>query len=187
MIKNRDRSKWFGASDTSIIMGNWETKTFSLWWLEKCGIIKRDFTNIAMRTGSIYEHRILDVIGVICRDTQYKIRKYRLRVNLDGNTKNTIYEVKTHQNEKAFKLSKPYWQQAQVQMFATGKRRLKVVVYGLLEADYINFFSEIDTDRIEFVPVEYDENFIKNEYLPRLKTLAKCLKKGMFPRKEMIV
>jgi hypothetical protein len=38
MIKNQDRSKWFGASDTSMIMGNWQTKTFNDWWMVKLGI-----------------------------------------------------------------------------------------------------------------------------------------------------
>ena len=37
MIHNHDRSGWFGASDTSTIMGNWATETFRKWWLEKLG------------------------------------------------------------------------------------------------------------------------------------------------------
>jgi len=183
MIRSKDRSGWFGASDTSIIMRNWDTKTFCLWWLEKCGLRVNSFSNLAMKTGTSYEHKILDFLGIQSRDKQIKIRKYRLRVNLDGDTKDTVHEVKTHL--KGFKVSKAYWQQAQVERFATGK---KVVIdaYKLSEEDYFNYFNEIDGDRIQRIPIEYDKAFIQNEYLPRLKCLKRCLKKGLFPRKEMI-
>ena len=35
VISEQDRSGWFGASDTSYIMGNWNTKTFKNWWAKK--------------------------------------------------------------------------------------------------------------------------------------------------------
>ena len=38
MIADQDRSGWFGASDTSYVMGNWHTKTFKDWWLKKMGL-----------------------------------------------------------------------------------------------------------------------------------------------------
>jgi hypothetical protein len=63
---------------------------------------------------------------------------------------------------------------------------LFIVAYGLLESDYENFFNDIDGSRIERIPIEYDENFITVEYLPRLKCLANCLRKGIYPRKDMI-
>ena len=104
-----------------------------------------------------------------------------LRVNLDGNTNSCIYEVKTHKEEKEFKVSKQYWRQAQVEMYASGIHNLYIVAYALQENDYKNFFNEIDTDRIQKIKVDYDEDFIQNEYLPRLEILTKCLKEGVFP------
>lgn len=181
MISSQDRSKWFGASDTAIIMGNWETKTFCLWWLEKCGARKNTFTNLAMQTGTHYEHKILDFLGITSKDRQIKIRRYQLRVNLDGDTKETIYEVKTHSADKLFKVTKAYWQQAQVEMFAA-KRKLFIEAYALNPEDYENYFNGIDGDRLTRIEVPYDEDFIKTEYLPRLRYLKKCLKRGIFPR-----
>ena len=32
-----------------------------------------------------------------------------------------------------------------------------------------------------YAAYEYDENFIKEEYLPKLEILTNCLKKGVFP------
>jgi len=40
LIQNQDRSGYVGASDTSMVVGNWGTKTFENWWLEKLGIRK---------------------------------------------------------------------------------------------------------------------------------------------------
>ena len=51
MIHNHDRSGWFGASDTSTIMGNWETETFRKWWLEKLGLRENRFHTPAMSIG----------------------------------------------------------------------------------------------------------------------------------------
>lgn len=58
MIHNHDRSGWFGASDTSTIMGNWATETFRKWWLEKLGLRENRFHTPAMQAGTAYEHRI---------------------------------------------------------------------------------------------------------------------------------
>ena len=96
-----------------------------------------------------------------------------------------LYEIKTHNIEKEFKVSKQYWRQAQVEMYAYNTRNLYIVSYALKEKDYKNYFSEIDLDRVEFHKVEYDEDFINNEYIPKLKILMECLKKGTFPRKEV--
>lgn len=71
----------------------------------------------------------------------------RLRVNLDGNTNTCIYEVKTHKINKEFKVSKQYWRQAQVEMYASNIHKLYIVAYGLTENDYINYFNEIDKKR----------------------------------------
>ena len=100
MIKDHDRSGWFGASDTSTIMGNWNTKTFEQWWLVKLGLRVNNYTNVKMQTGSALEHRILDHLGITKRDRQIKIRPLRLRVNLDGEDRRLVHEVKTHGAER---------------------------------------------------------------------------------------
>ncbi|SHI23764.1 hypothetical protein SAMN02745823_03838 [Sporobacter termitidis DSM 10068] len=178
MIHNHDRSGWFGASDTNIIMSNWGTITFSRWWLEKLGLRRNTFTNRAMQSGTAYEHRILDYLGVKRRDRQIKIRRYRLRVNLDGEDK-IVHEVKTYSKEK-FKISAAYWQQSQAEMFVT-RKPLVIEAYRLMEADYANWFNPIDACRLSTHPIEYDPAWINAEYLPRLKYLAKCLKRKGWP------
>lgn len=186
MIADQDRSGWFGASDTATIMGNWNTKTFASWWMQKLGMNSSSFTNRAMNAGTYYEHAILDVIGAPRRDHQILLPDLLLRVNLDGDGPARIWEVKTHSAEKEFKVTKAYWQQVQVQTFAklTEEKVLPAATvnsYGLTENDYKNFFNDIDPERLKEHPVEYDPEFIK-AYLKRLEYLADCLKKGVFPR-----
>jgi hypothetical protein len=183
MIASQDRSYYIGASDTSFVVGNWETKTFEKWWLEKLGLNKNELKTEAMQAGTNYEHRILDALEIegLVKDKQIIID--RLRVNLDGNSPDCIYEVKTHSLEKEFKVSKQYWRQAQVEMYASEIRTLKIVTYSLNENDYKNFFNKIDKKRIQLIPVEYDEKFITKEYLPNLEILTRCLKEGVYPCK----
>ena len=182
MIANHDRSGWFGASDTNIIMGNWHTKTFAKWWLEKLGVVRNQYTNLYMIAGSHYEHRVLDAIGVAQKDRQIRIRRLRLRVNLDGETRGTIKEVKTYSGQK-FKVSTGYWRQAQVQMFAT-KKKLDIVAYKMEPEDFKNFYRPIELSRISVHSIAYDQKFIENEYLPRLLYLKKCLAKRQTPDPE---
>lgn len=178
MIADKDRSGFFGASDTHFIMGNWETKTFKKFWFEKLDLMQNDFTNKAMKTGTHYEHKILDFIKCLERDRQVIVPELLLRVNLDGSSAFEIFEVKTHKNE--FKLSKQYRQQVIVQMYATKIRQAYIVSYQLTEADYVNYFNEIDGARIHYHQIDYDEKFIQ-EYLKRLKYLVGCLKEGRMP------
>ena len=182
MIADNDRSGYFGASDTPYIIGNTETKSFEKWWLEKCGIHHNTFTNDAMCAGTHYEHRILEHIGVESMDKQIIIEELKLRVNLDGDMNRKIYEVKTYRHENGFKVPKKYVNQVNVQMFATGIRSADIVAYGLIDYDYRNYFNPIDDERLSFHPVEYDELWINNIYLPRLRYYAECLKKGVMPR-----
>ena len=84
MISDNDRSGFFGASDTSYIMGNWNTKTFKKWWMAKLGIDTSHYTSVAMNAGTYYEHGVLDVIGSPRKDHQIIIPEYKLRINLDG-------------------------------------------------------------------------------------------------------
>lgn len=181
MIQSQDRSYYIGASDTSMVVGNWTTKTFENWWLEKLGLNKNSFSTEATKAGNNYEHKILDSLDIETLHKDKQIIIDRLRVNLDGNTDTCIYEVKTHKSEKEFKVSKQYWRQAQVEMYASKIHKLFIVAYALEEQDYNNYFNEIDKKRIQLIPIEYDEKFIENEYLPKLQILSKCLKKGVFP------
>lgn len=181
MIHDKNRAGWFGASDTARIMGNWDTLTFRLWWLEKLGIRTNRIKTDAMQAGTAYEHKILSAIGVKKMDRQIKLRVLRLRVNLDGEDRGTITEVKTHKGD--FKVSKAYWQQCQVEMFAT-RKLCRIVSYQLTDAEYENFFLPIDKDRIAVWPIERDNEFLRCEYLPRLAYLAGCLRRRETPTKE---
>lgn len=183
MIADKDRSGYFGASDTDKIIGNWKTATFEKWWLQKLGINRDSFSNKYMAAGSHYEHRILESLGIPMElDKQIIIEDLLLRVNLDGNTDDTIYECKTYRFDKGFKLPKKYVQQVQAQMYATGFRKAKIVAYGLEEGDYDNFFKPIDPSRLTIYDIEYDERWINEVFLPKLRYLAECLREGRFPQ-----
>lgn len=164
-----------------MVVGNWNTKTFEKWWLEKLGLNKNNLSTEAMKAGNNYEHKILDALEIEGLEKDKQIIIDRLRVNLDGNTDSCIYEVKTHNVNKEFKVSKQYWRQAQVEMYASNIHKLFIVAYGLTENDYINYFNEIDKTRIEKIEVKYDKTFIEKEYLPKLQILSACLKEGVFP------
>lgn len=184
MIADKDRSGWFGASDTNFIVGNWETKTFAKWWIVKQGVAINNFESLEMKAGTEFEHSILGKLGVEMEfDRQILMPDILLRVNLDGNNDTTIFECKTYKLTNGFKLPKNYIRQVNIQMYATNLSG-KIIAYGLTERDYKNFLLEIDTARISIFDVERDENFIKNEWLPKIKYLADCLKGGKFPRQE---
>lgn len=183
MIDSQDRSYYIGASDTDKVIGNWKTKTWEKWWLQKIGINQDRFDNRYTIAGTNWEHRILNSLGIpdLELDNQYINEDLRLRVNLDGNTPYKIKECKTYKWEKGFKVPKKYRDQVQVQMFGSGIHDADIVAYGLVEADYDNFFREIDPERLCEHPIVYDPNWIETVYLPKLKILADCLKKGVFP------
>jgi len=179
MIHDKDRSWWFGASDTAVIMGSWKTKSFANWWAEKLGLRHGGFESRAMKTGTAYEHRILAAAGIHRMDRQIRKPRLRLRVNLDGETRKRIIEVKTY-GGAIFKVTRAYWMQAQVQMYAA-KKPVVILAYRLLPEDYDNWFCPIDAERMSEHKVEYDDAWIKDMYLPRLRYLARCLTKGAWP------
>lgn len=182
MIADKDRSGYFGASDTDKIIGNWKTETFSKWWLQKIGINREHFENKYTSAGTHYEHRILESLGIPMEyDKQITLEDLRLRVNLDGNTADCIYECKTYKNDNGFKMPKKYINQVQVQMFASDIHHAEIVVYGLSEKDYDNYFNPIVPERLQRHSITYDKEWIDNVYLPRLCYLAECLKRGVFP------
>lgn len=185
MISTQDRSGWFGASDTSYIMGNWKTKTFKNWWMSKLGINTSHYTNVAMNAGTYYEHAILDVVGVPRKDHQIILPEYKLRINYDGDGFGRIDEIKTHSQDKPFKVTKGYLQQVRVQMFGKLKTEkvmpeARIWAYGLLPEDYRNFFNAIDRERLKAYPIEYDKAFIE-KYLVRILYLKDCMERGVMP------
>ena len=187
MINNRDRSYYIGASDTSYVVGNWGTKSFNRWYGVKLGIYTMDYKSDAMMAGTAYEHKILDSLKIpgLAKDRQ--IIKGRLRVNLDGNTDDTIYEIKTHRAVKPFKVPKSYREQVWVEMYSTEIRKAYIVAYALEDKDYNNYYRDIDPERISWHPIEYDDRFIQNIYIPRLCYLSKCLDRGVFPDERRVV
>lgn len=186
MIASKDRSYYIGASDTSYVVGNWDTLSFRRWFGVKLGIYTLDYESEAMKAGTAYEHRILDHLGIRGMEKDRQIIDGRLRVNLDGNTDTTIYEVKTYMHEIGFKVPKKYKEQVWVQMYGAGLRQAYIVAYGLTEADYNNYYRDIDSERLSMHPIEYNDKFINDIYLPCFKYLSICLDRGIFPRKEVV-
>lgn len=192
MISNSDRSGYIGASDVQYVIGNWKTKTWEKWWLQKLGIDDHHFENRYTLAGTNWEHRILDSLQIpgLEKDKQFIVEDILLRVNLDGNTPNRIKEVKTYKLSgtsgdvsrlKARQCPQRYRNQTQVQMFGSGIFGADVVAYGLEEQDYDNFLRDIDPNRRQEIPVEYDKKWIETEYLPKHIILADCLRRGVFP------
>ena len=184
MITNHDRSGWIGASDVQFVLGNWKTKTWEKWWMQKLGINNDHFENEYTKAGTNWEHRILDALNLpnLEKDKQIIIEDLRLRVNLDGNTHVGIKEVKTYQWEKGWKKTpQKYIDQVQVQMFASGLWMADIVTYGLQPEDYKNYLRELDPNRLRQIPVGYDIPWIEGVYLPKLRILADCLKRGVWP------
>lgn len=182
MIADHDRSGYIGASDTDKVIGNWKTKTWEKWWLQKLGINSDRFDNRYTLAGTNWEHKILNSLHIDLElDKQIVIEDLRLRVNLDGNTSSCIKECKTYQWEKGFKVPAKYKNQVQVQMHASGIYKADIVAYGLTEADYDNYLRNIDPERLREYPIAYDSTWIESVYLPKLRILADCLKKGVMP------
>ena len=183
MIADYNRSGYIGASDVQYVIGNWKTKTWEKWWLQKLGIKNDHFDNKYTIAGTNWEHRILESLKLpdLEMDKQIIIEDLRLRVNLDGNTPFRIKEVKTYQWDKGFRVPPKYRNQVQVQMFSSGIFWADVVAYGLEEADYDNFLRAVDPERLREIPVDYDQKWIDTVYLPKLRILADCMKRGVFP------
>lgn len=184
MISDKDRSYYIGASDTQSVVGNWTTKTFGKWYMSKLGFGSMEFTSNAMKAGTSYEHKILESLAVPFLEMDKQLIVGRLRVNLDGSTDDTIYEVKTHKAEKVFKPTKAYRDQVNVQMYATGIKNAYIIAYALEEVDYDNYYRDIEQSRLSWHKISYDADFIEHIYLPRLRYLSHCLDGGIFPKEE---
>jgi len=183
MISNHDRSGYIGASDTAYVVGNWKTKTWLSWWMQKLGINRDHFDNRYTLAGTNFEHRILKSLGIqgLRLDEQIIHENLKLRVNFDGLTNDCTYECKTFKIENGWKVPKKYWQQVQVEMYAAGIKKGQIVAYGLEDADYDNFLRPIDHGRLKREDIAYDSEWIDMVYLPKLRVLADALEKGMLP------
>lgn len=168
---------------------NTKTKSFEHWWLIKLGIIHDDFASTAMLAGTWYEHPIIESLSIpqMETDKQILIPDLRLRVNLDGNTPDTVYEIKTFKNERGFKLPAKYIQQVNVQMFAWQREfgflpEARLIAYGLEEEDYVNYMRQIDPNRLLKFTIPYDGKWIEKSFLPALESKKSCLEQGVFPK-----
>ena len=190
MIKDLDRSRYFGASDTKFIMAeNQTTLTWARWWNTKLGSGEPMADNIYTRAGTLFEHPILDAIDEdITKDGQIIIEGKRLRVNYDGFKEGVIYEVKTHGANKDFRVTSDYYGQVQVEMYVYQEmsnkwflppfNKLYIVDYALVEDDYYTTEPVVDPSRLHKQEIEYDPKFIK-KYLRRLKRLSTKLCKEL--------
>lgn len=196
MIKNTDRSKWFGASDTHMLFANTDTATFKKWWAVKLGLIENNYQNEYMITGNALEYKIIDYLNDFSGGSvqiekghkPYYHRRLRLRVNVDGiyyypqinHNPRGVVEIKTT-SKKTNRVSKQYWYQAQALMYATGMSNCVIVYYLLSDEDYRNYYLPIDGRRIFDFIIPRDDEWIHKTYLPRLKYFARCLRKRKFP------
>lgn len=190
MISNQDRSGYFGASDAKFILDtDFNSKTFAEWWDIKTGRSDKHIVNDAMVTGTLYEHPIMQTFSEMYKiplelDKQIIIEDLKLRVNLDANSGNNIYECKTFKAGKSFN-HKQYINQVRIQMYAMNTDNATIVAYPVSDADYNaakqNFVLPIAADKIEIYPIQQDERWINETFLPRLRYLAYCLSEDKYP------
>ena len=183
MIHDYDRSGYIGASDVRYVMGRWQGKTFENWWMEKLGIRCKGYCNRFMEAGNAWEHRILESLHIpgMELDRQFIREELKLRVNLDGNTRDKIYEVKTYRLKNGFKPTKWHIWQVQVQMLGSGIREGEILYYGLREQDYA-CVGLVDPNRLHRVPVAFDPAWLNHCYLPRHRELVRAMLGREYPR-----
>ena len=63
MISSKDRSYYFGASDTDKIIGKRGSDSWIKWWMQKLGVNNDVFDNQYTLAGTHFEHRILESLG----------------------------------------------------------------------------------------------------------------------------
>jgi len=198
MIKDADRSHFFGASDARHIFSeNREKKSWLDWWETKKGGENAFFGNKFTRAGNMFEHSILKAYNSDLElDRQIIIEDLRLRVNLDGNTEDEIVECKTYRYEKGFKITEAYMQQAQLQMYAwnneldeNGEKKntpvdhVTFVSYGLLEDEYNEDYpiDRIEEGTLPINPKRMDTHTCKisRSYQRRIPKILKKLAKRL--------
>ena len=183
MIHDFDRSGYIGASDVRYVMGSWQGKTFENWWLEKLGLRCNGYRNRYMEAGNAWEHRILQSLNIpgMEMDNQFIREELKLRVNLDGNTPDKIYEVKTYRLKNGYKPQKWHLLQVQVQMLGSGIHKGEILYYGLREQDYA-CVGKVDPGRLTRVSVVFDPAWLDQCYLPRHRELVRAMLGREYPR-----
>lgn len=185
MIINTDRSKWIGASDTHMLFANPDTSSFRLWWAEKLGLRINDYTNIYMLTGNALEHKIIDLIdhNIIKGVKPIYKRRLRLRVNYDGHRCSQVVEIKTT-GKQTMKLPINHMIQVQSLMFGTGwKEPALLYSYLLDQENYKNYYLELHRKNITMFEIPYATEWVQEQYLPRLRYVAECLKRRRYPER----
>lgn len=182
MISSLSRSYWFGASDASkVLTSNQKSYSWCKWWEEKTGGEHSGFSNVYTRAGTMYEHPILETIGLdeVDMDRQIYIPELRMRINLDGDKDGIIYEVKTHKPDKTFEITDSIYAQCQVQMFAYQNCKenelpdfqgLRVVSCPILDYDEVY----INPKLIKIHKVKYSRGFMRR-YMKKHMILLKRL------------
>lgn len=186
MIAVKSRSGWLGGSDASRITGNRKTKTWEKWWMQKLGLFTDNYSNKFTMAGTYYEHRILKALakdlGIsMTLDEQVRNEDLRVRINYDGTSGSAIYECKTYNAEREFKVSKDYWRQAQMEMWGKESDDLQIVAYPMTDEHYQNYWLDVDPKLIELHRIERDDKWIDEVLVPNIEELAECLKEGRFP------
>lgn len=197
MIHDYSRAHWFGASDSRYIFQEIPNKSWDDWWQVKCGRAEQRFKgNLYTKAGNTFEHSILSAYDPSIRfDRQIVIPSLRLRVNLDGNTSDHIYEVKTYQIGKDFKVHDGYFYQAQLQILAwemevyvdwidvagaPGQKKVNpkcahtILAYGLYPDEYYGDYTE---EQIENGLIPIDLNRIKAIHVGRSRSAQRQGKK----------
>lgn len=199
MIHSHDRSLWVGASDIEELIALYnsdKTNAHSNFVAVKTGLIDNpNIKTIYMTAGDLYERQIVDFgeVDKVEYDKSILVPKYSLRVNLDGNTDNKIIEAKTKKFtgkiyfDKRSSLWKRYYLQVQAQMFAWREyyeQDITAVIkaYYLDPLDYeaVRVYNKplpIDPERLEIIPVKYDDFTVKNMIIPALEFISPHLSK----------
>ena len=197
MIASKNRAWYMGCSDCDKIVGNMNTATWNQWWMEKLGLYENTMSNKYTTAGTAYEHRILEMINPdMTLDYQIIFEELCVRANYDGiefraEKMPMIHEIKTFNENREFKVTKTYWRQAQMEMWALGKKtganvdRMIINAYPLNEEHYNNFWLPLDEDKLETHLIKRDDDFISGTLEPRIKYLGECLRKRIYP-KELI-
>lgn len=199
MIHSHDRSKWVGASDIDELIALYNSdkaNAHSNFVAVKTGLIENpNIKSIYMTAGDLYERQIVDYSEVdsVEYDKSIEVPKYSLRVNLDGNTSSKIIEAKTKKfaGEVYFDRRNPLWKryylQVQTQMFAW-REFYGEDVSAVIKCYYLDNFDyeavkeykkplPIDPERLEIIPIKYDEFTVNNMIVPALEFISPYLSK----------
>ena len=206
MIHDTDRRWYIGGSDIDkyVLTTNRNTKSWSEWWAEKCGLADRNhFANSAMMTGTMLEHSILKaVVPDVTWDGQIIYLPLMLRINYDGWHDGIIYEVKCHRATTAFDWDR-YRGQLTTQAWVYEKmadelglppfKEIHVLEYAFTPDEECTIYETavaeagdipVDKGRIKDIVIPYKTKQFKG-IRSNLKPLARQLKRLLPQEEEM--